>query len=92
MTGKIVPRTIYYRVGLALLALLLLTVAIAFINLGQFNIVVALTIAIVKAVLVVLYFMHVRYSSRIMWVFASAGFFWLLILFVLTMSDFLTRY
>ncbi len=92
MTVKIVPRTIYYRVGLALLALLLLTVAIAFINLGQFNIVVALTIAIVKAVLVVLYFMHVRYSSRIMWVFASAGFFWLLILFVLTMSDFLTRY
>jgi cytochrome c oxidase subunit IV len=68
-----------------------LTWAIAFQNLGIFNPVVALTIACVKAVLVILYFMHVRYSSRLTKVTVAAGFFWLLILISLSLSDYLTR-
>ncbi len=88
----IVPKKTYFLVGWALFALFLLTVGAAYIDLGPFNIVVAMTIAIVKAVLVILFFMHVRYGSKVTWVFAGAGFFWLLILFILTMSDYLTRY
>jgi cytochrome c oxidase subunit IV len=88
----IVPKKTYFLVGLALFGLFLLTVGAAYIDLGPFNIIVAMTIAIVKAVLVVLFFMHVRYGSKVTWVFASAGFFWLLILFILTMSDYLSRY
>jgi len=91
MTGHILPRKTYYAVGFALLVLFLLTVMIAYIDLGPFNLVVALTIAIAKATLVVLYFMHVRFSSRVVWVFATAGLFWLVILLTLTMGDFLTR-
>jgi cytochrome c oxidase subunit IV len=87
----IVPKRTYYKVGFILLLLFVLTVTAAYIDLGQLNIFVALTIAIVKAVLVVLYFMHVRYSSHLVWVFAIAGFFWLVIFFVLTLSDYLTR-
>lgn len=68
-----------------------LTWAIAFQNLGIFNPVVALTIACIKAVLVILYFMHVRYSSRLTKVTVAAGFFWLLILISLSLSDYLTR-
>jgi len=58
---------------------------------GSLNTMVALAIAVGKALLVILYFMHVRYSDRLTWVFASAGFFWLLILIGGTMDDVLTR-
>lgn len=88
----IIPKKTYYKVAAALLGLFILTVAAAYIDLGNLNIFVALTIAVVKAVLVVLYFMHVRYSTRLTWVFACAGFFWIIILFALTMSDYATRY
>jgi cytochrome c oxidase subunit IV len=91
MTGHILPRRTYYIVGTALLFLFLLTVMIAYIDLGPFNLFVALTIAIIKATLVVLYFMHVRFSSKVVWVFATAGLFWLVILLTLTLSDFMTR-
>ncbi|GJQ20350.1 MAG: oxidase [Bacteroidia bacterium] len=91
MSGHHVSRKVYVAVGLALLALFVLTVGIAYIDLGPFNIVVAMTIATLKALLVVLYFMHVRYSSRVTWVFVSASFFWLVILLVLTLSDYFTR-
>jgi cytochrome c oxidase subunit IV len=87
----IIPKRTYLWVAAMLFVLLVLTIAMAYVDLGQFNIIVAMTIAIVKAVLVVLFFMHVRYSSKVTWVFASAGFFWLLILFILTMSDYATR-
>ena len=73
------------------MVLLLLTVAVAQFHLGWFGVVVALTIAIVKAVLVVLYFMHLRYSSRLTWVFAGAGFVWLLLMFAFTFADYLSR-
>jgi cytochrome c oxidase subunit 4 len=82
----------YVAVFLALLALTALTTAVAFVDLGGgWNNVVALTIAVVKALLVILYFMHVRTSDRFTWVLAGAGFFWLLILLGGTLDDLLTR-
>ena len=57
----------------------------------QFNTVIALTIAVIKATLVVLYFMHVRYSSRLIWVIVTSALFWLAIMFALTISDYWTR-
>lgn len=74
-----------------LLALLVLTVAAAQLDLGIFNVVIALTIAVAKALLIILYFMHVRYSTRLAWVFVAAGFFWLAILIGLTLADYLSR-
>ena len=68
-----------------------LTVQAAFIDLGAFNTVVALAIACTKAVLVVLYFMHVRYSTRLTWAVVVASVFWLGILLALTFGDYLTR-
>jgi len=58
---------------------------------GRLNVVIALTIAVVKATLVVLYFMHVRYSARLIWVIVASALFWVGILFALTLSDYLTR-
>ena len=82
----------YAIVFLALLALTLLTAAAAFVDMGgRLNSVVALTIAVIKALLVILYFMHVRYSDRLTWVFVAAGFVWLLILIGGTLDDLLTR-
>lgn len=60
-------------------------------EMGIFNPVVALTIACTKATLVILYFMHVRYSNKLTIITVCAGFFWLLILITLSMSDYLTR-
>ena len=68
-----------------------LTYAAALVDLGALNNVVMLTIACTKATLVILFFMHVRWSSRLTWVVATSGFFWLLILFSIGMSDYLTR-
>ena len=91
MSEHIVAKKTYFGVFAALMALLGATVVIAYIHLGKLNIIVALTIAVIKATLIILYFMHVRYSSRLLWVFVGAGFFWLMILFALSFSDFLTR-
>jgi cytochrome c oxidase subunit 4 len=55
------------------------------------NNVVMLKIACAKALLVILFFMHVRWSTRLTWVIAASGFFWLLIMFTLTMSDYVSR-
>lgn len=87
----IVPRRIYYRVAAALFVLFVLTVAVAYVDFGPLNIYIAVSIAVVKATLVVLYFMHVRYHTRLTWIFASAGFLWLIILFALTLADYATR-
>ena len=91
MSGHVAPKSMYYAVFLALMVGTALTVAAAFVDLGVLNNVVMLAIAITKATLVVLYFMHVRWSTRLTWVIAASGFFWLLILFGLTMQDYLTR-
>ena len=84
------PRT-YYSAFAALLALLVATVLIAQLDLGRWNFPTAAGIATVKGLLIVLFFMHVRYSPPLTWLFAGAGFFWLGILFGLTYSDYATR-
>jgi cytochrome c oxidase subunit 4 len=58
---------------------------------GPMNVVIALTISVIKATLVVLYFMHVRYSSRLIWVIFASALFWMGFLFALTLSDYWTR-
>jgi cytochrome c oxidase subunit 4 len=90
-TDHIVPLKVYFAVATSLFVLLALTVWIFEVDLGRFAVAAALAVAVVKAVLVVLYFMHVKYSSRLVWLFASGGVFWLMILFMFTLSDFLTR-
>jgi cytochrome c oxidase subunit 4 len=96
MTHPVVPLRLYLGIFAILILLTGVTVAIAFFDLGGgrlhlLNAIAAITIASTKALLVVLYFMHVRYSSRLTWVFVGAGVFWMLILFVLTLSDYLSR-
>ena len=81
----------YVQIFFALLVLLAITVGAAYIDLGFLNVVIAITIAVIKAVLVVLYFMHVRDKSRLTWVFAGAAFFWLIILLSLAMTDYGSR-
>ncbi len=91
-SGAHITVTTYVVVFLILLALTALTTAVAFVDLsGGLNNVAALTIAILKAMLVVLYFMHARYSNRFTWVIAAAGIFWLMILLGGTLDDLLTR-
>ena len=84
-------RTTYYIVFGALLVFTGTTVFAAFQDLGIFNAPVALAIATIKAVLVVLFFMHVKDSSRLTKITVTAGVFWLCILLGLTMTDFITR-
>ncbi len=92
MTKHVVPVKIYATIWLILIACTVLTAAVSFVDLGEdWNAVVALCIAVFKASLVVLFFMHVRYSSRFTWVLAVAGFFWLAILIGFTMADRVTR-
>ncbi len=92
MSGHhVVPVKTYLTIFAALMAFTAITVAVAFVDLGPLNNVVMLGIAVTKATLVVMYFMHVRYSTRLIPLVAAGGFLWLLILFGITMSDYLTR-
>ena len=90
-THHIVPKSTYYLIFLALMVGTALTVIVSFIDLGMMNNVIMLTIAVVKATLVVLFFMHVKYSNHLTWAVVAGGVFWLLILLALTMNDYLTR-
>ena len=76
---------------LALMVLLGTTLGLAYVPLGQFNWLVALGIAILKGLIVLAVFMELREGPSLHWVFAAAGFFWLMILFVLSLTDYLTR-
>jgi len=91
MSGHIAPKKTYYVIFGSLMVLTTITVVVAFINLGRLNFPVALGIAILKATLVVLFFMHVKYSSRLTKLICGTAFFFLLILFGLTLSDYLSR-
>ncbi|MDP9121292.1 MAG: cytochrome C oxidase subunit IV family protein [Acidobacteriota bacterium] len=91
MSGHVSSRKIYVFIFLALLAGTGLTVAAANVDMGPLNDVVALSIAVAKALLVILFFMHVRDSSRLTKLTVFAGFFWLLIMIVVTLSDYKTR-
>jgi cytochrome c oxidase subunit IV len=92
MSNHVLPKKTYYSVAGALMVLLALTVGAAEVDLGEFNVIVALGIALAKALLVVLYFMHVKYNRKLIWVFASGGVLWLLIMVIITMGDYFARY
>ncbi|MEZ5319196.1 MAG: cytochrome C oxidase subunit IV family protein [Vicinamibacterales bacterium] len=81
----------YVAVFLSLAVLTILTVVVAYYDFGFMNVVVALGIAVIKASLVVWFFMGVRYNTPLTRVVVVAGLFWLLIMFGLGMSDYLTR-
>jgi cytochrome c oxidase subunit 4 len=92
MSEHIVYPRVYVTIFLILLAGTGLTVIAAFRDFpGPLNAVVALTIAVIKATFVVLYFMHVRYSGRLIWLVIAAALFWMAIMFALTISDYSTR-
>ncbi len=87
----IVSPTTYLAIILTLLFLTGTTISAAFVNLGRFNIVVALVIATLKATLVVLFFMHAKYSPTRTKLIILAGIFWLALLLFMTLSDYITR-
>jgi cytochrome c oxidase subunit IV len=89
--GHISPLSLYIGIFLALMVLTAVTVFAAFVNLGSFNAPVALGIAILKATLVILYFMHVKYSSRLTKLTVATGLFFLVILLTETMMDYVSR-
>jgi len=91
MSPHIVPTRVYYPIFAILMICTALTVGIAFVDLGSFNVVAALAIAVFKATLVVLFFMHVKYGTRLTWAVVAGSVFWLGILLALTMGDYLTR-
>ena len=91
MSEYIVPVKTYVAVFVALLVLTATTTLVSGIDLGPWNTVVALAIAVLKATLVILFFMHVKYSPRLIGVVIVGGLFWLAILLAITFSDFATR-
>ena len=91
MEHVVVPRSKYFAVYVALVVLTVLTTAVAFFDLGLANPIVALSIAVLKATLVVLFFMHLKYGTRLTWVVAGASVFWLGILLLLILSDYAAR-
>jgi cytochrome c oxidase subunit 4 len=91
VSEHIVPPKVYIGIFLSLMVLTAATVAAAYVNLGAFNIVVALAIATLKATLVVLYFMHARYSPKRTQLVIVCAVFWLAIMLALTLSDYSTR-
>jgi cytochrome c oxidase subunit 4 len=87
----VVPVATYVAVFVALMVLTVLTVAASRVNLGAFNTPLALGIAVAKAVLVILFFMHVKYSPRIIALFLAAAFSWLFLMLVGTATDYISR-
>jgi cytochrome c oxidase subunit IV len=91
MSEHIVPKRTYYVIYLILLFCTYLTWQVAYFDLGPMNIVAALAIAVFKATIVVLFFMHVLYSPRLTWAVVIGSLFWLGILLALTFNDYLMR-
>jgi len=87
----VVPKKVYYVIFGTLMVLTGVTVAAAYVDLGPINVVVAVVIACFKALIVVLYFMHVKFSTRLVKLTVIAGLYWMGILLALTLSDYLTR-
>lgn len=87
----IVTPRVYITIFLSLLVLTALTTGVSFIDLGVFNAVIALAIACFKASLVVLFFMHIHYSSRLLKMTVAAGLFTFMLLITLTMTDYISR-
>jgi cytochrome c oxidase subunit IV len=91
MTHNIVSVRVYAAVFIALLLLTFITVAVSKIELGELNLIVAMTIAVAKALLVVMFFMDVRRASSLTKLFVGAGLFWMAILLAFLMSDYISR-
>jgi cytochrome c oxidase subunit 4 len=85
------PARTYILTGVALIGLLALTIATSYLNLGMLNPIITASISVASTALIILFYMNVRQSKPLLWVFVGAGFFWLGIMFVLAFSDFLTR-
>jgi cytochrome c oxidase subunit IV len=93
MSEHIMSSKFYYTIWIALLCLTGITAAVSFVDLGPFNAVVALVIATVKALLVVLFFMHVKYTSeKLTKIVIASAIFWLFLLLALSMADYATRH
>ncbi|MGO9649833.1 MAG: cytochrome C oxidase subunit IV family protein [Terriglobales bacterium] len=93
MSEHVLSSKMYYGIWIALMILTVGTARVAFIDLGAFNTVVALVIATCKALLVVLFFMHVKYASeKLTRMVIVASLFWLLLLLLLSLADYGTRY
>lgn len=92
MSQHVVSKKIYFVVFAGLITLTVVTAVVATVDLGPLNIVVALLIAMLKASLVMLFFMHLRWSTRLVHIVAVASLFWLAILISLTLSDYRTRH
>lgn len=95
MSDHIVPVKTYVTIFLILLVMTLVTVQVAFVDLDRllphFNIMAALAIAVFKAVLVILFFMHVKYGPRLTWLVVGASFAWLAIMLLVTVADYTSR-
>jgi len=91
MTHHVVPVRVYVSVFLALIVLTFTTVAVSELELGELNVVVAITIAVIKASLVVWFFMHLNQSTSMTKLFAGAGLFWIAILLTFVFSDYVSR-
>jgi|SRR5688572_28508124 len=89
--AHVAPKTLYYTIFGTLMVLTIVTVEVATHNFGVLNFPVAIGIAITKATLVILFFMHAKYSSALTKLFVGTAFFFLGIMLVLTMSDYLSR-
>lgn len=89
--SHIAPKSMYFTIFGALMVLTALTVGVTYIDLGAFNLTVAMAVAVTKALLVIMYFMHVKYSPKLIKVTAGIGFFFLIIMVMFTMSDYLSR-
>lgn len=91
MSEKIVSKKVYFTIFALLLLFTFLTVWVASIDLGAYNTIVALAVAVTKALLVALWFMHIKYSNRLTQIVVASGLFWLVIMIVLTLFDYRTR-
>ena len=90
-SDHVVPIKLYVTIFATLMVLTASTVWAAFVDLGALNTIVALAIAVTKATLVILFFMHVKYSSRLTWLVVASGFFFLAITIAFTMADIVSR-
>ncbi len=85
------PTSYYWKNCAYLMALLALTWCLGYVNLGVFNLVAALGISCAKTILIALFFMHLKTESRMLHFAAGVGIIWLLIMFTLTLADYLGR-
>jgi len=90
-TGHHSHRGLYFKIFAALMVLLVLTVGAAEINMGELNLIAALAIAVIKAVLILLFFMHFRDSDHLTWLVGGATVIWFMVMILLTFNDYQSR-